>query len=98
LQAGGHRFDPGQLHQILIRCFRIAATSVTAIQKQAGRKSGGFQEPEGSAASTKEAAMMFDNEIDWVTHWKCLSLSAVRRAGGAQDSDDVNYKAEHKLG
>jgi len=42
--------------QILIRCFRIAATAVTAIQKQAGHKSGGFQEPEGSAASAKEAA------------------------------------------
>ena len=39
----------------------------TPIRKQAGRKSGGFQEPQGSASPAKGAAQIFDNEIDWVT-------------------------------
>jgi hypothetical protein len=58
LQAGGHRFDPGQLHQKLIRCFQIAAIKVTSIWKQAALSSDGrgrFQQPQGWPASAKDA-------------------------------------------
>jgi len=45
--------------------------NVTATQKQvcpAGNGwANGFHEPQGSASSLKEEALMFDNEIDWVT-------------------------------
>jgi hypothetical protein len=34
LQAGGHRFDPGQLHQIIICCFEIGAIAMASISKQ----------------------------------------------------------------
>ena len=46
-------------------------SSVTATWKQAARRkqswAAGFQEPQGSALPAKGRALMFDNEIDWVT-------------------------------
>jgi hypothetical protein len=44
-----------------------------SIWKQAGAlksDSGRFQRPQGRAFSI-ERALMFDNEIDWVTHLVC---------------------------
>ena len=73
---------------------------VTSIWKQAALSSdwrGRFQQPQGWPASAKDAGLMFDNEIDWVTRLENAALSAVRRARAAQDFlNTFEYKAEHK--
>ena len=97
MQAGGHRFDPGQLHQILIYCFLIAANDVDADQ-EAGwlaifAGSAGFNRLRAGPSHVK--VWIFDNEIDWVT---CSQEQFRRREaqGRAQDLEsNVKYKAEH---
>ena len=85
LQAGGHRFDPGQLHQI-----RNSAASRSKppssvdgdFNLEAGcdlRIGSRFHQPQGWPFSAKERVWMFDNEIDWVTRLECCE-PAVRRA------------------
>jgi hypothetical protein len=52
----------------LIRCFLMAAAFATAIKKHAGRREArmaGFKSLRARPSFMK--AMMFDNEIDWVT-------------------------------
>ena len=67
----------------------------TPIWKQAGYASG-FQQPQGWAFSAKEKALMFDNEIDWVTRLGSC-LTAVRREAQRKFPSTYTYKAEHKL-
>ena len=71
MQAGGHRFDPDQLHQkSLIRCFPIVAIvfKLAPIWKQAGMFDLVRQVSRalGLAFLSEREGMMFDNEIDWV--------------------------------
>ena len=74
MQAGGHRFDPDQLHQILILCFQIAAIVMAAIWKQA-EFIGRFLQPQGWIFPAKGKIWMFDNEIDWVKRiWSAFLL------------------------
>ena len=43
MQAGGHRFDPGQLHQPLIHCVQFGAFFEEGFDLEAGwRKPAGF--------------------------------------------------------
>jgi hypothetical protein len=98
LQAGGHRFDPGQLHQNLIRCFPIAAISVAAIWMQAGPCNGWVRQvstASGRAFPIKSGRVwMFDNKIDWVTRLECRCARREARSM-ANDFKHVKYKAEH---
>ena len=64
MQAGGHRFDPGQLHQKLIYCFLIGAIGYDADQETGWLRPAGFNRPR---AGLLRGGWMFDNEIDWVT-------------------------------
>ena len=100
MQAGGHRFDPGQLHHLSFGCFLIAAAAVAAIRKQAGRQISdlaGFLTASGRGRAAKlPRGMMFDNEIDWVN---VFGSFCIRREASneAHDSNAFEYKAEHKM-
>ncbi len=81
MQAKGHRFDPGQLHQLCIektillkdgspgstRCSILEQSYRLVIADSDGKV------PQG----THRMAMlrMFDNEIDWVKHYKAEQYS-----------------------
>jgi hypothetical protein len=78
LQAGGHRFDPGQLHQISFTAPRSLPLQESDADLEAGRASPSglgrqVSTASGRAFSAKnEKVWMFDNEIDWVTRLKEL--------------------------
>ena len=80
MQAGGHRFDPGQLHQILFTVSRLPPF------KRDGKLETGWRKPAGfmslRARSRQAGTTIFDNEIDRVTHRNCR-ITAVRRISGA---------------
>ena len=97
MQAGGHRFDPGQLHQ---DSFAVSESppfiEISDADPETGRcDSGRFLTASGRAVARKnETAWMFDNEIDWVTRLECR-LTAVRRMEWQETPNTFIYKAEH---
>ena len=98
MQAGGHRFDPGQLHQLSFGCFPMAAIA-DGCDREAGcdlRMAAGFISLRAGLARRKSEVLMFDNEIDWVTQLESC-MSAERRTGQQQTFPRAyTYKAEHK--
>ncbi len=71
MQAGGHRFDPGQLHQPLIHCVQFGAFFIEGFDLEAGYDPqfwiGQVSTASGLVLLDTGEDLMFDNEIDWVT-------------------------------
>ena len=75
MQAGGHRFDPDQLHQIFFPASRLLSNLRSDVNLEAGwsaaRRLWQVSTASGPGLLETEKALMFDNEIDWVTHLVC---------------------------
>ena len=84
MQAGGHRFDPGQLHQTSFAVSR-SVPLISDVDLETGRASSsnsgpaGFYRLRAGLLDKNDKVWMFDNEIDWVIAHHALVYRTGRR-------------------